>query len=41
MKVGFFAIGIGPAAEPELIALTAKLPSSADFTHCGLQNMWC
>lgn len=35
MKVGFFAIGIGPAAEPELIALTAQTAEK-----CGFHSLW-
>jgi probable F420-dependent oxidoreductase len=35
MKVGYFAIGIGPAAEPELIALTAQTAE-----QCGFHSLW-
>ncbi len=35
MKVGFFAIGIGPAAEPDLIALTAQTAE-----QCGFYSLW-
>jgi probable F420-dependent oxidoreductase len=35
MKVGFFAIGIGPAADPELVALTAQTAE-----QCGFHSLW-
>lgn len=35
MKIGFFAIGIGPAAEPELIAQTAQTAEK-----CGFHSLW-
>src|SRR5262245_56680416 len=35
MKIGFFAIGIGPAADPELVALTAQTAEK-----CGFHSLW-
>lgn len=35
MKIGYFAIGIGPAADPELIALTAQTAE-----QCGFYSLW-
>jgi probable F420-dependent oxidoreductase len=31
MKIGFFAIGIGPSADPEIIALTARAAEQSGF----------
>lgn len=35
MKIGFFAVGIGPAADPEILALTAQSAES-----CGFHSLW-
>jgi len=35
MKIGFFAIGIGASADPELIALIAKTTE-----QCGFHSLW-
>jgi probable F420-dependent oxidoreductase len=35
MQIGFFAIGIGPSADPELIALTART-----VEQCGFHSLW-
>ncbi|MGE0820761.1 MAG: LLM class F420-dependent oxidoreductase [Candidatus Binatia bacterium] len=35
MKIGFFAVGIGPAASPEVIALTAQTAE-----QCGFYSLW-
>jgi len=35
MKVGFFAVGIGSSADPELIALIAKATE-----QCGFHSLW-
>ncbi len=35
MKIGFFAVGIGPSADPEIIALTARTAE-----HCGFHSLW-
>jgi len=35
MKIGFFAIGIGPGADPEIVALTARTAE-----QCGFHSLW-
>lgn len=35
MKIGFFAVGIGPVADPELIATTAQTAE-----QCGFYSLW-
>lgn len=35
MKIGFFAIGIGPAADPEILATTAQTAET-----CGFHSLW-
>ncbi|MGH8007404.1 MAG: TIGR03619 family F420-dependent LLM class oxidoreductase [Candidatus Binatia bacterium] len=35
MQIGFFAIGIGPSADPELLALTART-----VEQCGFHSLW-
>jgi probable F420-dependent oxidoreductase len=35
MNIGFFAVGIGPSADPELIALTAQTAE-----QCGFYSLW-
>ena len=35
MKIGFFAVGIGPAADPEILALTAQTAEA-----CGFHSLW-
>ncbi len=35
MKIGFFAIGIGPAADPEVVALSAQTAE-----QCGFHSLW-
>ncbi len=35
MKIGFFAVGIGPSADPEIIALTAQTAE-----RCGFHSLW-
>jgi probable F420-dependent oxidoreductase len=35
MKVGFFAVGIGPAADPEILAATAQTAEA-----CGFNSLW-
>src|SRR5215470_8798896 len=35
MKIGYFAVGIGPAADPELITLTAQTAE-----QCGFYSLW-
>src|SRR5229473_3083446 len=35
MQIGFFAIGIGPSANPELLALTARA-----VEQCGFYSLW-
>jgi probable F420-dependent oxidoreductase len=35
MKMGYFAIGIGPSADPEVIALTARTAE-----QCGFHSLW-
>ena len=35
MKIGFFAIGIGPAADPEVVALSAQTAE-----QCGFYSIW-
>jgi probable F420-dependent oxidoreductase len=35
MQIGFFAVGIGPSADPELLALTARA-----VEHCGFHSLW-
>jgi probable F420-dependent oxidoreductase len=35
MQIGFFAVGIGPGADPEAIALTARTSEA-----CGFHSLW-
>ena len=35
MQIGFFAVGIGPSANPELLALTARA-----VEQCGFHSLW-
>lgn len=35
MKIGFFAVGIGPSADPEIVALTARTAE-----QCGFHSLW-
>ena len=35
MQIGFFAVGIGPSANPELLALTART-----VEQCGFHSLW-
>jgi probable F420-dependent oxidoreductase len=35
MKIGFFAVGIGPGADPEIVALTARTAE-----QCGFHSLW-
>src|SRR5713101_1184333 len=35
MQIGFFAIGIGPSADPELLALAARA-----VEQCGFHSLW-
>lgn len=35
MKIGFFAVGIGPAAEPDILAATAQAAET-----CGFHSLW-
>jgi len=35
MQIGFFAVGIGPSADPELLALAARA-----IEQCGFHSLW-
>jgi len=35
MQIGFFAVGIGPSANPELLTLTART-----VEQCGFHSLW-
>ena len=35
MQIGFFAVGIGPSANPELLALAARA-----VEQCGFHSLW-
>ncbi len=35
MQIGFFAIGIGPSADPEILTLTARTAE-----HCAFHSLW-
>ena len=35
MQIGFFAVGIGPSADPEMIALTART-----VEQTGFHSLW-
>jgi probable F420-dependent oxidoreductase len=35
MEIGFFAVGIGPSADPNLLALTARA-----IEQCGFHSLW-
>ena len=35
MQIGFFAVGAGPSADPELLALAARA-----VEQCGFHSLW-